>query len=48
MTGLDHGTLSAWLDHIAANPWVLAYAAGVLTGWTAARRATRYMLGFGK
>lgn len=29
----------------AANPWLLAYAAGCWTGWAAARRATRYMLG---
>jgi hypothetical protein len=27
------------------NPWVLAYVAGIWTGWTAARRSTRYMLG---
>lgn len=30
---------------LAANPWLLAYAAGCVTGWTMARRATRYMLG---
>ena len=30
---------------LAANPWVAAYAAGVLTGWHLARRTTRYMLG---
>ena len=33
------------LHYLASNPWTLAYAAGCLTGWTAARRATRYMLG---
>ena len=33
------------LHTLAASPWLLAYAAGCLTGWTAARRATRYMLG---
>jgi len=30
---------------LAVNPWVLAYAAGCLSGWAAARRMTRYMLG---
>lgn len=28
-----------------ASPVVLAYLAGCLTGWRAARRATHYMLG---
>ena len=37
MTGLVHA--------LASNPWIVAYLAGVATGWTAARRATRYMLG---
>jgi hypothetical protein len=32
---------------IVTNPWIIAYAAGVLSGWTAARRTTRYMLGGG-
>jgi hypothetical protein len=36
-----HEALAALL----ANPWVAAYALGCLTGWAAARRATRYMLG---
>lgn len=30
---------------LAASPWILAYVAGCLTGWRAARRTTRYMLG---
>jgi hypothetical protein len=30
---------------LAANPWLLAYAAGCLTGWQAARRSVAYMLG---
>lgn len=30
---------------LAGNPWVLAYLAGLWTGWTTARRTTRYMLG---
>jgi len=30
---------------LAANPWLLAYAAGCITGWHAARRATAYMIG---
>jgi hypothetical protein len=33
------------LQHLAANPLVWAYLAGVWSGWTAARRTTRYMLG---
>lgn len=33
------------LYHLAANPWILAYAAGCWTGWTLARKATKYMLG---
>lgn len=28
-----------------SNPWVLAYLAGLYTGWQSARRTTRYMLG---
>jgi len=43
MTAADHAA-SLWAA-IAANPWFLAYAAGCLTGWHAARRTTRYMLG---
>jgi hypothetical protein len=27
------------------NPWVIAYIAGIATGWKLARRSTRYMLG---
>lgn len=30
---------------LATSPWVLAYIAGCYTGWTAARRSVRYMLG---
>ena len=30
---------------LLTNPWLLAYLAGILTGWGAARRATAYMLG---
>jgi hypothetical protein len=30
---------------MASNPWLLAYGLGVISGWTMARRATRYMLG---
>jgi hypothetical protein len=33
------------VHQIAGNPWVLIYLAGILTGWQAARRTTRYMLG---
>lgn len=33
-----------WHD-LAANPWLSAYVAGCLSGWKAARMATRYMLG---
>ena len=35
---------AAWA-YLSANPYLLAYVAGCLTGWTAARRTTRYMLG---
>lgn len=37
-------TSELW-NSIAGNPWVLAYLLGIVTGWTAARRATRYMIG---
>jgi hypothetical protein len=37
--------MNALWQQLAANPWMLAYAAGCITGWGAARRATRYMLG---
>lgn len=30
---------------LARNPWVIAYLAGIATGWKLARRSTRYMLG---
>jgi hypothetical protein len=33
------------LDQLTANPWLIVYAAGVLSGWHLARRSTRYMLG---
>jgi hypothetical protein len=33
------------LDQLAHAPLLLAYLAGILTGWGAARRVTRYMLG---
>jgi hypothetical protein len=33
------------IAHLAQNPWVIAYAAGVVCGWQWARRSTRYMLG---
>jgi hypothetical protein len=35
---------SVW-HQLATNPWLIAYAAGCLTGWTAARRSIRYLLG---
>jgi hypothetical protein len=38
-------TLHQLTLEIASNPWLAAYIAGVLTGWHAARRSTRYMLG---
>lgn len=33
------------VNALAHNPWVIAYLAGIVTGWTAARRSIRYMLG---
>jgi len=30
---------------LLTNPLILAYLAGILTGWGAARRTTKYMLG---
>jgi hypothetical protein len=33
------------INELTHNPWVLAYVAGVVTGWSLARRSTRYMLG---
>lgn len=39
----DH--LASLWEHAIANPWVLAYLAGLYTGWQSARRTTRYMLG---
>lgn len=33
------------LDHLTQAPLLLAYLAGILTGWGAARRVTAYMLG---
>jgi hypothetical protein len=32
-------------NSLVSNPWILAYVAGCVTGWHAARRSTRYMLG---
>ena len=37
--------IPAMLDQLRANPWLAAYLAGIVTGWTLARRSTRYMLG---
>lgn len=36
----------SWLHTLLANPWVLAYLAGLITGWQAARKSVAYMLGF--
>jgi hypothetical protein len=33
------------IGQLTHNPWIVAYVAGVLTGWHLARRSTRYMLG---
>jgi hypothetical protein len=38
-------TLHQLFAEISANPFAVAYIAGVLTGWHFARRSTRYMLG---
>lgn len=32
-------------SRLVANPWLLAYAAGIVTGWNLSRHVTRYMLG---
>lgn len=37
--------LADLVRQFAENPWVLAYFAGVVTGWHLARRSTRYMIG---
>ena len=37
--------IGLWIGELIRNPWVIAYGAGVLTGWHLARRSTRYMLG---
>lgn len=37
-------TAAALWHAFLASPWTLAYAAGCLTGWNAARRVTRYMV----
>jgi hypothetical protein len=41
----DPSPFAVWLAELIHNPWVIAYVAGVLTGWHLARRSTRYMLG---
>ena len=42
---VDPALLAQALATLARNPWVLAYIAGIATGWSFARRATRYMIG---
>ena len=42
---VDPALLVQTLAMFARNPWVLAYIAGIATGWSFARRATRYMIG---
>lgn len=34
-----------WLSHLASNPWLIAYLAGVLTGVQLQRRLVRWALG---
>lgn len=38
-------TPDTFLAYLAHSPYALAYVAGCASGWLAARRATRYMLG---
>jgi hypothetical protein len=42
---VDPSLLFQAIGEFARNPWVLAYIAGIATGWSFARRATRYMIG---
>lgn len=42
--GITRAMIDFW-HVLIANTWLLAYAAGCLSGWHAARRMTRYMLG---